>query len=391
MLIRENQKKAIDAEMVKKVKKSKYVKDFSVQAKESVFTQFSSKEKDPRAGYAATDTQVSILDSTNKQVASSNIDLLDGKLPSDSKVKNPVIVSQAYIDEYKVNIGDTLELELQNMDDSQTKKKFKATITGVFELTADNPDVLKQQEKTLMYANEKLVNTLKKENLAGQAPSPFTGYDKIKVELKDPADTDKFIAEMKADGGDYGWLEFKSSYGEFKTISEMIDKLISMFTTLKIVIFIVAALIISLVMLLSLRERKREIGLLLALGEKKVNILAQMFLEVAFVLIATFIISFGVASFVTTPLATNFVNEEMSTTISENDSANTGMPKGPNYVEDTSTKLDADTGIDEKNKLDITGALFVFLITLVITAISTLIPTMRLLKKSPTTILSTKE
>lgn len=171
----------------------------------------------------------------------------------------------------------------------------------------------------------------------------------------------------------------------------MIDKIMNIFSVLQLVIFVVAAVIVSLIMLLSLRERKYEIGLLLALGETKFKILLQMFLEVTTVLVISFMIGSGISNFIVNPIAAETINQEMQQTISDS-KQEPMVQRGPNYVEDTSVKLDTEIQIQEQDKAqNIKIAGFIFMILLGIVLFSTTIPTMRILKKSPKSILSSTE
>jgi ABC-type antimicrobial peptide transport system permease subunit len=144
-------------------------------------------------------------------------------------------------------------------------------------------------------------------------------------------------------------------------------------------------------MLLSLRERKYEIGLLLALGETKMNILWQMFLEVTLLLVISFSLGYAVSNAVITPYATDIINEKMQNTVTENEKQPL-FQRGPNYVEDTSVKLDADPQINTQDtQHNQVASGIVFLTILGITSFSTIVPTLRIVHKSPKKILSSTE
>lgn len=394
-------KKKVDSDLVEKVKGSKYVENYSVQSSTNISTQFvdeSMKENMPDGvpeGTKIPDTKLNILDSTNTQISEANINLVDGEFSFESKKKRPVMVSQGYADNNKVKIGGKIDVQLPNMDpnaDPKAKSKvLKANIVGIYELNNNNPEKMGEFQDKTIYTTKELVDEYNNIVYKDQDSPMIGGYNKIKVELTKPEYADKFIKEMKKGDGDFSLIEFKSSFGEFKSVSDMIDNIISLFTTLKMIIFIVAAVIIGLIMLLSLRERKKEIGLLLSLGAKKRTVISQMFFEVAIVLVATFVIGFSISTFVVTPYVNAAVNEKMTTTMSENDSSNTQVARGGNFIEDESTKLDADTKIDNTSEIDYGSALIIFLITLGITALSTIIPTMRIVSRSPKEILSSTE
>lgn len=393
-----NNKQNIDEKLVEKISNSPYVKDFSVYSDAAVSTQFSSAEttnvpdQAPK-GYTTPTNDLSIFDSTNPDLAKTEIKVVEGKLPDDSDLENPIMVSEKYAKEYNLNVGDSLKLDLNSgFQEDKIKKEMNAKVSGIYTLTEDNDPVYLKKEKETFYSTRKLLDDVKKiQTQDEEINSPIMHYEKVKVELKNPMDTDKFISEIKSVGGDFSSIKFNSTYEQYKTISNMIDKIMNIFSVLQLVIFAVAAVIVSLIMLLSLRERKYEIGLLLALGETKFKILLQMFLEVMTVLAISFMIGFGISNFIVNPIATETINQEMQQTISDN-KQEPMVQRGPNYVEDTSVKLGTEIQIQKQDKVqNMRVAGFIFLILLVIILCSTTIPTMSILKKSPKSILSSTE
>lgn len=116
-----------------------------------------------------------------------------------------------------------------------------------------------------------------------------------------------------------------------------------------------------------------------------------MFLEVVIVLIVSTAISLAVSNFMVTPYATNIVNEKMETTMMDDKPAE-GMPRGPLFEEDDSVKLDAKTEIGaQEGTGNAVETSIIFLIILGITGLSTVIPTTRIIRKSPENILSSTE
>jgi ABC-type lipoprotein release transport system permease subunit len=389
-------RKNIDDTLVEKVRNSEYVREFSVYSSAQISTQFSSEETQSRElpeglpeGYVLPTNEISIFDSTNPDIAKNNIELLEGKLPSDSQQTNPILVSKKYADVHQLNIGDTLDLD-SGFKEDETKQEIKAEISGIYQLTDENSQPAKTNEEATFYGTKELLSAIKEEQFS-EENSSLAYYEKIKVELKDPMDTERFISDMKEDGGDYSGIQFNSSYEQYQSISKMIDNLTNIFFLLQLTIFIVAGVIISLIMLLSLRERKYEIGLLLALGETKMNILWQMFLEVTLLLVISFSLGYAVSNAVITPYATDIINEKMQNTVTENEKQPL-FQRGPNYVEDTSVKLDADPQINTQDtQHNQVASGIVFLTILGITSFSTIVPTLRIVHKSPKKILSSTE
>lgn len=392
------EKQNIDDQLVKKISKSSLVKDFSVYSNVAVSTQFSSSEsknvpEQVPEGLMIPTNELSIFDSTNPDIAQTTIKLIEGEIPEKSSLENPMMISEKYAKEHNIKVGDSLTLDLNlGIKEDNNKKEMIGKVSGIYKLNKDNNSVYLNKEKETFYSSRIVLEQAKQIQFKGEsAISPIMNYEKIKIELKNPMDTEKFISEIKSGGGDFSSIKFNSTYAQYKTISNMIDNIVNVFSILQFVVFLVAAVIVSLIMLLSLRERKYEIGLFLALGETKLKILLQMFLEVTTVLIISFVIGFGISIILVNPIATKSVNQEMKRTISE-EKQEPLFQRGKNYVEDESVKLNANPKIKNRNKqqdIKVPGSIFTGL--LVIVLLSTTMPTLRIVKKSPKSILSSTE
>lgn len=173
----------------------------------------------------------------------------------------------------------------------------------------------------------------------------------------------------------------------------MITDFSSILNFIQLFLILFALIVIGLIMMLSLRERKYEVGLLLSLGETKINILLQMFLEVAIVLVVSFGISFALSTTVIAPQASAVVNEQMQASMGElSANSSLSMPRGDNYVEDESTKLKTEVSIQQTDfKESLIFSSVIFSLLAVITCVTTILPTMKIIKRSPKEILSNNE
>lgn len=78
----------------------------------------------------------------------------------------------------------------------------------------------------------------------------------------------------------YDWINILTSVDAYKLIAGPIESLSEIASIIIWISIIVSTVILSLVIFLVLRDRKHEIGILLSLGEKKIKIIAQIFLEI---------------------------------------------------------------------------------------------------------------
>lgn len=387
----------LNEELLEKIEKSSYVEDFSVSAATQLFTQYADRtpkhEDKVPGGIIEPSNEIEIYDSNDPELAKYNLQIIEGDLTTNNKETYPIMVSKKYAEKHKLSIGDPLTLDFNSgFDEEQEALKKSGVITGIYELAANSPRPHKDNEERLFFSTRRVLKEVKELQFGENTPL-MAGYDKIKVSLKDPMDTQKFLNELDAENSKYQQVAFKSSYEQYKTIQSMITDFSSILNFIQLFLILFALIVIGLIMMLSLRERKYEVGLLLSLGETKINILLQMLLEVAIVLVVSFGISFALSTTVIAPQASAVVNEQMQASMGElSANSSLSMPRGDNYVEDESTKLNTEVSIQQTDfKESLIFSSVIFSLLAVITCVTTILPTMKIIKRSPKEILSNNE
>lgn len=390
-------KDVLNKELIEKIEHSSYVKDFSVSAATQLFTQYSDrtpkhKDKVP-GGIIEPSNEIEIYDSNDPELAKYQLEIIEGELSDDTKEAYPILVSKKYAEKNNLSVGDSLNLDFNSgfEEEKETLKK-DGIITGIYELATNNPRPYKENEEHLFFSTRSVLKEVKELQFGDNTPL-MAGFDKIKVSLNDPMDTQKFLNELDANNNKYQQIAFKSSYDQYKTIQSMIADLSSILNFIQLFLILFALIVIGLIMLLSLRERKYEVGLLLSLGETKYKIVMQMFLEVFIVLVVSFGISFALSTAVIAPQASEIINEQMQSSMKELSEENgPSMPRGENYVEDKSTKLKTDVSVTRTSfKNSVVASSILFLLLAGITCITTILPSLKIVKKSPKEILSNNE
>lgn len=389
-------KDVLNEELVNRITQSTYVKNISVSASASLFTQYSDRtpEKNDRipGGVISPTNEIDIYDKDSSELSKYNLKLIDGELPKESD-QIPIIVSKKYAEKNNLKVGDPLELDFSSgYEEDSEKYQKKSVITGIYELDSNNPQPYLKNEENLFLSNRQVLKQIKELQFSKDFPL-LAGYDKIKVELNDPMDIPKFLKEINADSSEYKPILFESSYDQYKIIQNLITNFVSILNAIQLFLIFFTLIVIGLIMILSLRERKYEMGLLLSLGESKIKVILQMFLEVALILITTFIIGLGLSTVVISPQTDKMINQQIQTSLSETNKENESMmEKGPNYVEDTSTQLNSEMSIHNFNaKETVIPTIYLFLLLLIITSFSTILPTLKIMRKSPKEILSDSE
>lgn len=107
----------------------------------------------------------------------------------------------------------------------------------------------------------------------------------LAIELSDPKRLDEYVNEIELEYRNDGFydLEYKSSKDTYDLVAGSIT---SLSTISKIVLFVsvvISIIILTLVIIMFLKDRRYEIGIYISLGEKKWKIITQIFLEICLI------------------------------------------------------------------------------------------------------------
>ncbi|MEN2259895.1 FtsX-like permease family protein [Enterococcus faecalis] len=389
----------IDQQLLERIKKSTYVKQVSANGEASVRTtidNFSEETEIPEqmkgANYTISTNRVIVFDNPtlSKDFSDSKVALSEGDYP---KTKNEIIISNDLAKQNDLKIGDALSIDpitgYTQKDDSQSA--VSATIVGFFSVDENSNSRFIGQgdfdKRNNIYGTVEFLMEILNVQYKDKNYTPELGN--IKVELNDAMDTEKFIEEIQSDDRNYSSVSFTSTYDQYVQTKKTIDGIANISKMVLIISLITAAVILILVMLLSLRERRYEIGLLLALGENRIRIVIQAILEVCIVAIIGIFIATGISATVVADQATNYINQQMedTDTVSQNESF---LGKGPLFEEDSDKQVDKVESV-EKTTISKENISLASSSIMLIVLVSTSIPVLLLLKNDPKYILLKSE
>lgn len=246
----------------------------------------------------------------NEDFKSGKLKLINGTYPYDSKEQFPLMVSEKFAYEHHLKIGDTLFINGGNLLD----KKIKYTITALFknknlksERAEDRNPLLKPENN--FYSTSTAVEALK----ALDNPKQLAEYQAVVLKLDGIDKIENVISSIKNNKNISSEnLKFKSDFEEFQKMNNSIDNMDKIATLILVISGIAGVVILSLVIIISLRERKFEMGILLSIGASKKNVVLQIISEVLIVFLLSFFIAVGLCSMSQNKI--NTMSEQMLTT-----------------------------------------------------------------------------
>lgn len=241
--------------------------------------------------------------------------------------KNSIIVHEEFAKQNNLKLGDEVNLELLDIEESGKLKSHKFKIIGIFSgkkqetytgLSSDFSenmvfvDYSTSQEILNKSENNKIANKILM--YSSSAESTDLALNKLK-ELK--IDESKYFVQKDSNA-------FEESLESVSGIKHMIK-------IMTYSIMLGGIIVLSLILILWLRERIYEIGIFLSIGTSKIQIIMQFIFELLFISIPSIISSLFLGNVLIKVIAGGLINSENS------------MISGGNLINDSSFMLNITT------------------------------------------------
>ena len=222
--------------------------------------------------------------------------------------KNSIIVHEEFAKQNNLKLGDEVDLELLDIEKSGKIKSHKFKIIGIFSgkkhetytgLSSDFSenmvfvDYSTSQEILNKSENNKIANKILM--YSGSAESTDLALNKLK-ELK--IDESKYFVEKDSNA-------FEESLESVSGIKHIIK-------IMTYSIMLGGMIVLSLILILWLRERIYEIGIFLSIGTSKIQIIMQFIFELLFISIPSIISSLFLGNVLLRVIAGGFINSDNS-------------------------------------------------------------------------------
>ncbi|HDR7636674.1 TPA: ABC transporter permease [Bacillus mycoides] len=303
--------------------------------------------------------------------------IIDGKpITEQMKDQNVALMEKRLAELNNLKVGD--KVKVQSGDKKET---LEVEIIGIYET---NEQAMGQQAPPIMDPANKLYmphSTMKKLEID-------QGISSIQVVyfLKDPQNIEAFKEEAKKSDIDFNYYKLDAHDSLYK---QMIGPIENISSTSQMIIYIVSiagAIILGLIIMLSIKARRKEMGILLSIGEKKWKLMAQFVVEVVCIAILAFGLSITTGAKISQFIGNNLLLSEIATAGEETNTSQNGtvMVAGPggtvqNQKEDPIDKINVSVTGEDVGKMGGIG--------LAIAILATLLPALSILRLNPKQIL----
>lgn len=303
--------------------------------------------------------------------------IIDGKpITEQMKDQNVALMEKRLAELNNLKVGD--KVKVQSGDKKET---LEVEIIGIYET---NEQAMGQQAPPIMDPANKLYmphSTMKKLEIdQGISSIQFVYF------LKDPQNIEAFKEEAKKSDIDFNYYKLDAHDSLYK---QMIGPIENISSTSQMIIYIVSiagAIILGLIIMLSIKARRKEMGILLSIGEKKWKLMAQFVVEVVCIAILAFGLSITTGAKISQFIGNNLLSSEIATAGEETNTPQNGtvMVAGPggtvqNQKEDPIDKINVSVTGEDVGKMGGIG--------LAIAILATLLPALSILRLNPKQIL----
>jgi len=203
--------------------------------------------------------------------------------------KNNVVIESELASANNLKVGDRIKFA----NTSDASKKTSVKVVGIYNAKTTTNGFSHQDPSNTIYASYTLSN-----ELAGTEGK----VSNVTYTMADSSKTKAFIKVAK----------------QMKDVANFASKIVW-------VVAIAGALILGLIILLMTRERRHEIGILVALGETKVKVVAQLFTELLIVLVVALGIATAAGTAVSGSISDRLVSQQQN---SQQSAMKQGAPGG---------------------------------------------------------------
>ena len=200
-----------------------------------------------------------------------------------------IILYEGIAEKYGLSLGDTLEIKNGNPDDPLVA----CEIAGLFEVIADGDDEQATMARpSTLYDYENYIFVDMDTMSAVSAPytvSEGNGIDSVDFFVSDAAKLESIVQEVQ-NISSIDWDSYYVTVNNevYERISSGISDTSTLVTTLVVIVTVVSMVLITLILSMSIRSRKRETGILLAVGIAKPAVILQYVLETLLIAVVAF-------------------------------------------------------------------------------------------------------
>ncbi|MEW9501042.1 ABC transporter permease [Jeotgalibacillus marinus] len=295
--------------------------------------------------------------------------------------KNVVMIEQNLAELNNLEVGDTL-----TVGSTYEEKSLELEIIGIYSTTETSPF---PGSPVLDPYNRLYVPYIVAPEFGfGEQENEEPVIQSAVYYLQKPSQLDEFLEEAEATADLNDFYSLSAHDEAYQTMTGPIENVASITNNVVYLVAIAGAIIMGLIVMMAIRERKYEMGVLLALGEQKWKLIGQFATEILIVAI----LALGIASvggqMIAGAIGDQLLEQQITQSQEQQEQGTMMISVGGGFGDES----DNAEAIDEL-QINISPQDFgiMAVIGIMIALISTLIPSLSVLRLQPKTILTKQE
>lgn len=209
-----------------------------------------------------------------------------------------------------LQVGDTIKV----IDNTDEKKEYELIISGIYEENSEDNkmDMFSDSANTII-TSSKFISEMNKnnDNLNIYVDPTFILTSKDVIE--------DFTNELYQKGLNEN-LSVKTNVDQVENATSTISNVKSFALTFLIITLIIGSVVLFVINMINIRERKYEIGVLRTIGMKKGEVCLQFILELLIISLISLIIGAVIGALISVPVSNGLLKNEISSSQSQNNS-----------------------------------------------------------------------
>ncbi|MBP1045882.1 FtsX-like permease family protein [Enterococcus sp. BWM-S5] len=185
---------------------------------------------------------------------------------------NNIVIEQTLAEANELSVGDTFTIT--SPEDEETT--YEVTIKGIYETSESSSSMGTMfnflNPANMLYSSYTFANTLKGDDSEGT-------IDSASYTLSDPESMDQFVAEAEK-LVDTETFSLQTNDQMYQQMLQPLNNVASFATNIVVLVAVAGVIILTLIVMMTIRERRYEIGVLLSMGEARVKVIMQFFTEI---------------------------------------------------------------------------------------------------------------
>ena len=279
-----------------------------------------------------------------KDFINGNYLITSGEVSSDF-TSMTCVISEELATLNKLEVGSKITI----VDPKDSKKTYELEVTGIYKENTDSSDNMANMFTNS--ANQIITNvTVVKKVLEGNSELEATITPTYIV--KDSESVELFSNEVKEKGLS-SYYQVTSNLEDIENATESIKNVRVFATTFLIITLVIGGVVLVVINMINIRERKYEIGVLRTIGMKKSKLSMQFMFELLVVCIFALLLGAGIGSFTSVPIANSLLANEIENANSKYDNINNNFGRRRESTNQEEVKEDTTKETESETKEEV--------------------------------------